>query len=124
MASESARLRPDSAIIAIAKRSIATEPHVKAKILFPGVHRDRPADRGGGGAGAVGRDRGAGIGAVFQFWRAAAAPAASAAAQRRPWRLVRRRPVRAVPAAAGAEAGREFFQGAAAGEARNRAGSQ
>ena len=73
--------------------------------------------------GAVGRDRGAGLGAVLQFRRAAAA--AAAAAQRRHWRrLVRRRPVRAVPAAAGAEARRKLFQGAAAGEARNRAGPQ
>ena len=27
------------------ERPIATEPHAKDKILFPGVHRDRPADR-------------------------------------------------------------------------------
>ena len=39
---KSARLRPDSAIIAIAPDAIAIEPNVQAEILFPGVHRKRP----------------------------------------------------------------------------------
>src|SRR3984957_6856727 len=97
------------------------DAHAEAEILFPGVYRKRPADRAGGRA--AGRDRGTGFRAVFQFRlrRTAAAsatdttPAKQRAARRR---LVRRRSVRAIPAA-GAEADREFFQSTAAREARD-----
>src|SRR5579863_413595 len=107
------------------ERSIATEPHAqdhaqdhaRDKILFAGVHRNRPPDRDGGGGGAIGWCRSAGVGAIFQFRRTAAV--AAIAAIRTAWpRLVRRRPVRAIPAAR-AQANRELLQGAAAGKTRN-----
>src|SRR6478672_9236494 len=115
--------------MAIACSTITIDAHGEAKVLCPGVHRDRPADRAGGSGRAIGWDRRTGFGAVLQFrqfWWAAAAAAAAAAGRR----LVRRRFFRAVPttttttAAAGAEADRELFQGAAAGEARGRGGAQ
>src|ERR1700694_3923860 len=101
------------------QRFIAKRAHGKTKILFARVYRKRLADVAGVCGRAAGRNRRTGIRAVFQFWRTAAA--ATAAQQRwvrwriRRWRwLVRRRSVRALPAA-GAEAGppRGFFQGAA-----------
>ena len=55
----------------------------EAKVLFPGVHRKRPADRAGGCGRAAGRDRRTGVGAVLQFRRTAPAgapPRAAAAA--------------------------------------------
>src|ERR1700733_3449501 len=71
----------------------AIRAHAKAEILSGRVDRTWPADRAGDSI--AGRRHRAGIGAVFQFrWAAAAA---AAIAQRR--RMVRRRPVRAVPAA-------------------------
>src|SRR5882672_4863520 len=112
------------------QRFIAKRAHGKAKILFARVYRKRPADRAGGCGRAADWNRRTGIRAVFQFWRTAAA--AAAAQQRwvrwriRRWRwLVRWRSVRALPAA-GAQAGgaRGFFQGAATGKTRDRAGAQ
>src|ERR1700730_8413965 len=104
----------------LAPRFIATELHARAKIFFPGVHRDRPLDRAGGRGCAAGRARRTGIRAVLQFRRLATASASATAApvwRRR--RLVRGRPVHTLPAAAaaGTEAGGELFQGAAAGKA-------
>ena len=64
----------------------------------------------------------------FNFGNFGAPPTAAAAdsAAARRWRLVRKRHLRAVPAAGAAARGsaRGFFQGAGAGEARHRGGAQ
>src|SRR5215211_3249845 len=94
-------------------RSIATGLNAKAEAIFARLHRARPAGRAGGRDRAFGRDRRPRFGAVFQFRRTAAAGAAQQ------W-LVRRRILRAIPAAGAQARDPGFFQGAAAGEARPR----
>src|ERR1700736_3691107 len=97
--------------------------HAEAKVLPARVHRNRPAGRAGGGDRAVGRDRRPRFGAVLQFpgfWRSAAAAGAAATTQQWRWRLVRRRLLSTLPAAATtASATSGFLQGTAAGQARH-----
>src|ERR1700730_19464101 len=74
---ESARLRPDSASIAIAETTDCDRAHAKAQVILARLHRDRPVDRAGRGGRAIGRDRWPCLRPVFQFWRSAAATAAA-----------------------------------------------
>src|SRR5258706_12384692 len=115
----------------MAIRSIATGPHVETEVLYPRIHRKRPVDRAGRRDSASDRYRRPGLRPVLQFWQFRWT--AATATPRRRW-LVRRRLFRTIPTAntgaasaeasgAPADAG-GFFEGAAAREARDRAGAQ
>src|ERR1043166_4423057 len=96
-----------------------TRTNAETEIILAHIYRARAAGRADGGDGAVGRRRGAGVGAVFQFrqFRPADAAAANSAATRQ--RLVRQRLLPAVPPGGTAPPGaRGFFQSPAAGETR------
>jgi hypothetical protein len=113
-----------AALIAIAMRSFATEPHVETEGFFPRIHRRRPAYRAGRRDRASARYRRPGLRPVLQFWQFRWTATVATAQQRiRRWWLVRRRCIRAVSTAntaatrseaSGAETDTGgFFQGAA-----------
>src|SRR5207248_3214053 len=89
----------------VIERANATEPHEEANILPSDLHRIRTAGRICGCGRTAGRRTG--VGAIPVFRRAATGTSVATGAAKGVWRrrLVRRRFLRAIPAAAGAQAG-------------------